>query len=495
MSVFSDKEIWFITGSQHLYGPETLQQVEKDSKVIAAALDDSPEIPGRLIFKEVVTTPDQILAACIQASATEACIGVITWMHTFSPAKMWIKGLLQLTKPILHLHTQMGRDIPWGQIDMDFMNLHQSAHGGREYGHIMSRLGKHREVVVGHWKDPEVVRKIGHWIRAARGIAETRSLRVARFGDNMREVSVTEGDKVGTQIDLGIEVSGYGVGDLVERVTAVTDAEVNRVVEKYRARYEDKSGHRVTQLRTAARIEAGLRAFLEEGRFGAFTTTFEDLHGLDQLPGMAVQQLMADGYGFGAEGDWKTAAMLRTVKRMGEGLAGGTSFMEDYTYHLDPAEPMVLGAHMLEVCPSIAAPGKKPSLEVHPLGIGGKDDPVRLVFDGAPGPAVNASLITLGGRLRLILNAVEAVNLPEAMPKLPVARVLWKPLPDLKTAAAAWILAGGAHHTVYTQAVPQSVLEMYGAMAGIETLVIDGETRLRDFKNELRWNDAAYARN
>ncbi len=495
MKPFAPLEIWFVTGSQHLYGRETLRQVEHDSREIASSLDRNSSLPAPVVFKALVTTPDEVLKLCVEASASDTCMGVITWMHTFSPAKMWIKGLMGLTKPLLHLHTQMSRDIPWGEIDMDYMNLHQSAHGGREYGHLLSRLRKNREVVVGHWKDPEVIGEVADWIRAAAGWQRTRTMKVARFGDNMREVAVTEGDKVGAQIQFGYEVSGYGIGDLAARIDAVPPGDVKDLVDEYRSTYQDKSGHNLERLASAAKIELGLKAFLEEGGFSAFTTTFEDLHGLDQLPGIAVQRLMAAGYGFGAEGDWKTSALTHVVKYMSRGLKGGTSFMEDYTYHLDPANPLVLGAHMLEVCPSIAEEGSIPRLEVHPLGIGGKDDPARLVFNSQPGPAVNASLVTLGNRFRLILNAVETVPLPHPMPRLPVAQVMWRPQPSLKVGAAAWILAGGAHHTVYTQAVSLRALEMYGAMAEVETLIIDHDTRLRDFKKEILWNDAAYTVN
>ena len=492
MKTYNDAEIWFITGSQHLYGEETLRQVERDSREIVRALDSSDIIPAQIKFKALVTTPDEVLGACVEASSNSNCMGVITWMHTFSPAKMWIKGLLQLTKPVLHLHTQFNRDIPWDSIDMDFMNLNQSAHGGREYGFILSRIRKERTVVVGHWKDPEVQEEISEWIRAAAGWKETRTLKVARFGDNMREVAVTEGDKVEAQIRLGFEVSGFGVGDLAERIKAVSHADAAALAARYGEEYQVVSPAHEESLKTAAAIELGMRSFLDDGGFKAFTTNFEDLHGIDQLPGIAVQRLMADGYGFGGEGDWKTAAFLRIAKVMGQGLPGGTSFMEDYTYHFDPSNPMVLGAHMLEVCPSIAVKDIKPRLEVHPLGIGGKKDPVRLVFDSNPGEALNASLIDMGNRFRLIINQVEAVPVPKPMPKLPVAQVMWKPKPSLKIGAAAWIYAGGAHHTVYSQGVTVRMLEHYASMAGMEAVIIDDSTRLRDFKNELRWNEAAY---
>jgi L-arabinose isomerase len=411
-------------------------------------------------------------------------------MHTFSPAKMWIAGLTVLKKPFVHLHTQFGRDIPWSEIDMDFMNLNQSAHGGREFGFICSRLRKSRTVVVGHWQDPEVREELGAWARVAKGWNESQNLKVARFGDNMREVAVTEGDKVEAQIKFGYAVNGFGMGDLKVYVDKVTDAQIDALVNEYNKLYTLAGDAAEENVREQARLEAGMRAFLEEGGFGAFTTTFENLHGFKQLPGLAVQRLMADGYGFGAEGDWKTAAMTRIMKVMGEGIEGGTTFMEDYTYHLDPAGTKVLGAHMLEICPSIAA--GQPTLEVHPLGIGGKDDPARLVFNGVAGPAINVSPIDLGNRFRMIVNEVEAVVPEHDLPKLPVARVLWVPQPNLKIGAAAWILAGGAHHTVYSQQLDTRHIEIFCEMADVELVVIDADTRLRSFKNELRQNEAAY---
>jgi L-arabinose isomerase len=428
---------------------------------------------------------------CRDANADENCIGLITWMHTFSPAKMWIKGLTSLKKPFVHLHTQFGRDIPWSEIDMDFMNLNQSAHGGREFGFICSRLRKKRTVVVGHWEDPVVRDELAVWTRAALGWHESQNLKIARFGDNMRQVAVTEGDKVEAQIKFGYQVNGYGMGDLKACVDKVTEKQINALVKVYKKEYTIAKGAKEDNIREQARIEIGMRAFLEAGGFKAFTTTFEDLHGFKQLPGLAVQRLMADGYGFGAEGDWKTAAMVRIMKVMGEGLEGGTSFMEDYTYHLDHnGGQKVLGAHMLEVCPSIAA--GKPSLETHKLGIGGKDDPARLVFCAPAGPAINVSPIDMGNRFRMIVNEVEAVVPEHDLPKLPVARVLWKPQPSLKVGAAAWILAGGAHHTVYSQQVDTRHIEIFCEMADIELVVIDADTKLRSFKNELRLGEAAY---
>ena len=422
MPELEDYAVWFVTGSQHLYGPETLEQVAAHSQAIAAGLDADPSVPCRIVFKPVLTTPDAIQKLCREASADDTCAGIITWMHTFSPAKMWIAGLSELRKPLLHLHTQFNRDIPWASIDMDFMNLNQAAHGDREYGFIGTRMGVARKVIVGYWEDPQVRQDIGNWSRVAAAFTAGRNLKVARFGDNMRQVAVTEGDKVEAQIQFGWSINGYGVGDLVERVNGFSDAEANALLEEYASVYDlapevQSEGLARAAVREQARIELGLKAFLEEGGFGAFTTTFEDLHGLKQLPGLAVQRLMGQGYGFGGEGDWKTAALVRTMKTMASGLPQGTSFMEDYTYHLEPGNELVLGAHMLEICPSIAA--TRPRVEVHPLGIGGKADPARLVFDGATGPAINASLIDLGSRFRLIINAVDAVKAAHTMPKLP----------------------------------------------------------------------------
>ncbi|MFP4115334.1 MAG: L-arabinose isomerase [Spirochaetota bacterium] len=489
-----DGKLWFVTGSQHLYGEETLRSVAEDARRIAQELDAASEIPLEVVSGPVVTTPDAIRTVCRRANDDESCLGLILWMHTFSPAKMWIGGLLTLEKPFVHFHTQHNRDIPWDTIDMDFMNLNQSAHGGREFGFIASRLNTPREVVVGHWSDPQVVAQLGTWARAAIGLHETRSLRVARFGDNMRQVAVTEGDKVAAQARFGYEVNGYGVGDLAARVSAVRDSDVARLADEYEAEYElvpelRKDGEMRDSLLAQARIELGMRDFLDDGGYKAFTTTFEDLHGLPQLPGLAVQRLMAAGYGFGAEGDWKTAALTRVMKTMGEGLPGGTSFMEDYTYHMDPSGMFVLGAHMLEVCPSIA--GGKPRLEIHPLSIGGKADPVRLVFNVSPAPALNATIVDLGYRFRMIVNEVDVVTPPQDLPNLPVARVLWQARPDLKRAAACWILAGGAHHTGFSTNVTTEMLEAYAEMLGIEFLLIDNATTMRGFKKELRWNEAA----
>jgi L-arabinose isomerase len=496
MKEFKTQEIWFLTGSQKLYGEQTLMQVEKDSKAIARGLSDSSSIPVPVVFKPVLTDPEGIFDICLEANRAKNCAGLITWMHTFSPAKMWIAGLKALQKPLLHLHTQFNRDIPWESIDMDFMNLNQSAHGGREYGFMVSRLRLNRKVVVGYWKDPEVQERVAVWARAACAWHDGQGARIARFGDNMREVAVTEGDKVEAQIRFGYAVHGYALGDLAAAVERVPEEEVDKLLAEYDESYRvadelAPKGRNRPHLRESARIELGLRSFLEEGGFKAFTTCFENLYGLTQLPGLAVQRLMADGYGFGAEGDWKTAALVRAMKIMGRGLGGGTSFMEDYTYHLREGAMKVLGAHMLEVCASLAG-GGRPSLEMHPLSIGNKEDPARLVFDVPAGRALNATIVDMGNRFRMLVNEVQVVPPEAPLPKLPVARALWAPHPDLKTAAAAWILGGGAHHAAFSQAVNTEHLEDFAEMAGIEFLLIDGSTTIRELKKELRWNELYY---
>ncbi len=488
-------EVWFVTGSQHLYGEETLRQVAEHSQTIARALSDSATIPVQVIFKPVVKTPDEIYRLCQAANTAENCIGIVAWMHTFSPAKMWIRGLQSLQKPMCHLHTQFNRNIPWAKIDMDFMNLNQSAHGDREFGFMVSRLRMNRKVVVGHWQDPQVQERLSIWTRAAAARFDWQGAKFARFGDNMRQVAVTEGDKVEAEMAFGYSVNGYGIGDLAKMVQEVSDVDTDALVAEYADTYElastlHKGGSAHSSLQEAARIEIGMRHFLENGNFKGFTDTFEDLHGLLQLPGIASQRLMADGYGFGGEGDWKTAALVRAAKVMAAGLPGGNSFMEDYTYHFDPDNRLVLGAHMLEICPSIAS--GKPTCEIHPLGIGGKADPVRLVFDVAGGPALNASLIDMGNRFRLLVNEVEAVSPLEKLPNLPVARVLWKPLPDMNTGCAAWIYAGGAHHTVFSQNLTTEYFEDFAEMFNLELTVIDAKTDLRQFKNELRWSEVYY---
>jgi L-arabinose isomerase len=489
-------DVWFVTGSQHLYGPEVLRRVGEHSEEMAAGLSRAADMPVNVVFKPVLTGPDEIRRLCLEANSDPRCVGLITWMHTFSPAKMWIGGLKALQRPFAHLHTQYNRNLPWSEIDMNFMNLNQSAHGDREFGFIASRMRLERKVVAGHWQDIDVQTELGTWARAACAWHDAQGARFARFGDNMREVAVTEGDKVEAQIRLGYAVNGYGVGDLAEYVRTVQDAEIATLLEEYNERYEVavSSESDIHSLREAARLEVAIRRFLEEGNFKGFTTTFEDLHGLHQLPGLAAQRIMSGGYGYGAEGDWKTAALVRAMKVMAAGREGGTSFMEDYTYHLDPAGRKVLGSHMLEVCESIAAPGARPRLEVHPLSIGGKADPARLVFDARTGPAVAASIVDMGNRFRMIVNEVDAVASDEPLPRLPVARALWLPRPDFRTATSAWILAGGAHHTGFSFALSSQHLEDFAEMAGIEFLLIDGDTRLTSFKKELHWNEMYYAR-
>jgi len=486
-------EAWLLTGSQDLYGDDVLAEVEGHAERIAATLDGADAIPIRIVCKPILTTAAAIRDVCLAANAAPACVGVIAWMHTFSPGKMWIAGLDALRKPLAHLHTQFNRDLPWASIDMDFMNRNQSAHGDREFGYIATRMRIRRTVVVGHWQDPTVADRLGIWARAACGLREARDLRIARFGDNMRDVAVTEGDKVEAELRLGVSVNTYGVAELSAAVDRTPAGDVDEIVAAYAGAYRlapelAKGGQRHDALRNAARIEAGLRSMLDAGGFRAFTDTFEDLGGLVQLPGIGVQRLMADGYGFGAEGDWKTAALVRVMKVMADGMPGGTSFMEDYTYHLAPGDEQVLGAHMLEVCPSIAA--DQPSAEIHPLAIGGRSDPVRLVFTAAPGPAVVAGLIDLGDRFRIVANEIELVDPPEAMPRLPVARAVWRPKPDLRTSAEAWILAGGPHHTALSQGLTMEHLAELAEMAGIELVRIDDRTDARDLKRELAWNDA-----
>lgn len=488
-------EVWFITGSQNLYGEETLQKVAENSQTIVSYLNEVDEIPVSIIYKPTVKSSEEIFDTLQEANKTENCIGIITWMHTFSPAKMWINGLKILQKPLLHFHTQFNRDIPWSTIDMDFMNLNQSAHGDREFGFMMTRMRMNRKVVVGHWQDSESLSKINSWMRAAAGWHDWQGAKFVRFGDNMRYVAVTEGDKVEAELKFGYSVNTYGVGDLVEVMNQVTEKEIDALVAVYEEEYTlvdslQKAGAQHQSLREAARIEIAIETFLVRGNFKGFTTTFEDLHGLAQLPGIAAQRLMAKGYGFAGEGDWKTAALVRAMKVMGSGLKGGTSFMEDYTYHFNPDNRMVLGAHMLEICESIA--DAKPSCEIHALGIGGKADPVRLVFNSGPGPAINASIVDMGNRFRLLVNDVMAVSSFNPLPKLTVARVLWKPYPNMHTGCAAWILAGGAHHTCYSQSISSEQMEDFAEIAGIEYLLIGKETKIYQFKNELRWNEIAY---
>ncbi|MCH5186573.1 MAG: L-arabinose isomerase [Oscillospiraceae bacterium] len=484
-----DYEFWFITGSQHLYGPETLAQVEKDSTAIVDGLNKSGNLPCRLVFKPVVKTPSEITKIFKEAQFDDKCAGVITWMHTFSPSKMWINGLKDFTKPYLHFHTQFNRTIPWNEIDMDFMNLNQSAHGDREHGFIVSRLRKNRKVVVGYWEDEEPQKKIAGWMRSAVGYMVSQNFKMLRLGDNMRQVAVTEGDKVEAEIKLGWDIEYRGIGDLVAVMNKVTDAEVDKKMDEYRSKY-DMDTDNIDAVRYQAKTEVALEKIFEENGYSAFTTNFEDLHGMEQLPGLAAQNLMANGYGFGGEGDWKVAAMTAVMKAMSEGLEGGTAFMEDYTYHLEKGNEHILGAHMLEVCPSISS--TKPKIQVHELGIGGKSAPARLVFDSAKGDAIVASLIDMGGRLRLIVNDVKACPPLQKMPRLPVAGVMWIPLPNLAVSAEAWILSGGAHHSVLSYSLTAENMRDWAAMMDIEFIHIGSDTKIEELEKELLWNDLAY---
>ena len=487
------RECWFLTGSQHLYGEETLREVASQSAEVVAALDAAPEIGVKIVAKPVLTGSDQIRDVCLQANGSDSCVGVIAWMHTFSPAKAWIAGLEALQKPLLHLHTQANLSLPWDSIDMDFMNLNQSAHGDREFGYIATRLGLRRKVIAGHVSDPVTRGRIESWLRAATGWQTSQSLRIARFGDNMRDVAVTDGDRIEAQRTFGWSTQTYGVGDLVGDVGGATDEAIDSLVDEYGRAYDvvaelGTGGARHASLRDAAQIEVGLRSFLEQGSFSAFTTNFQDLRGLKQLPGIAPQRLMADGYGFGAEGDWKTAALLRVLKVMGAERPGGTSFMEDYTYHFGPGEPKILGAHMLEICPSITSETAR--CEIHPLSIGDRDDPVRLVFDADPGPAFVVGILDLGDRFRLVANDIQIVPPDAPLPKLPVARATWRPAPSLTTSTECWITAGGPHHTVLTTQVDRESLEDFATIAGVELAWIDDATSTAQFTRELQWNAA-----
>ncbi|MDO8146920.1 L-arabinose isomerase [Isoptericola sp. b515] len=493
---YGDREVWFLTGSQDLYGPETLEQVARQSQEVAAALDASGDVPAKVVWKPVLKDSASIRRAMLEANSDDSVLGVVTWMHTFSPAKMWIAGLDALRKPLLHLHTQANVELPWSEIDMDFMNLNQAAHGDREYGYMLTRLGVARTTVVGHVSDPAVQRRVGTWVRAAAGRLATQELRLVRFGDNMRNVGVTEGDKTEAELQFGVSVSTWGVNDLVAAVEAVAATEVDTLVAEYEERYDvapelRAGGERHESLRYAARQELAMEAFLVERGAKAFTTNFEDLGALRQLPGLAVQRLMSKGYGFGAEGDWKTAVLVRAAKVMGEGLPGGASLMEDYTYDLTPGSELILGAHMLEICPSLTT--SRPRVEIHPLGIGGKEDPVRMVFDtDATEGAVVVSLADMRDRFRLTANVVDVVPPAQELPNLPVARAVWRPRPDFPTSAEAWLTAGGAHHTVMSTAVGIEAFEMFAQISGTELLVIDEDTTRRGFADQVRWNQVYY---
>ena len=494
--IFEHYEVWFVIGSQHLYGDDTLKQVVAQGEQVVHALNQSGALPCRLVLKPLVTTPQAVSALVREANYHTQCAGLVVWLHTFSPAKMWINGLADLHKPLLQLHTQFNAALPWGEIDMDFMNLNQTAHGGREFGFIGARMQLEHQVITGHWQQGVTQQRLAQWMRTAIVKQDTQSLKVVRFGDNMREVAVTEGDKVAAQIRFGYSVNTWAVGDLVAVVNQVSQGAINALIDEYEQCYQlttaaQVGGDKRQNVIDAARIELGIKQFLEEREAWAFTTTFEDLHGLAQLPGLAVQRLMQQGYGFAGEGDWKTAALVRMQKLLASGLPGGTSFMEDYTYHFEEGNDLVLGSHMLEVCPSIAT-AQKPILDVQPLGIGGKADPARLIFSTASGPAVNSSLIDLGDRFRLVVNQVDTIAAPHALPKLPVANALWRAQPDLATASEAWMIAGGAHHTVFSQALSVDDLRRLADLYGIEFALIDAQTTLASFRDQLRWNDIYY---
>lgn len=491
----NELEVWFVTGSQGLYGPETLDQVAEQSRKVAERIADDAQVPVRVVWKPVLTSSDAIKRLFLEANSTDECVGIIAWMHTFSPAKMWISGLDALQKPLLHLHTQDNVELPWSTIDMDFMNLNQAAHGDREFGYIQSRLSVPRKTVVGHTAHAHTNGRIGTWTRAAAGWHAAQNLKLARFGDNMRNVAVTEGDKTEAELRFGVSVNTWGVNDLVERVEAAPKADIDALVAEYEELYDvapelRAGGERHESLRYGAKQEWGMRSFLEEGGFGAFTNTFEDLGGLRQLPGLAVQRLMADGYGFGAEGDWKTAILVRVAKVMGQGLPGGASLMEDYTYDMTPGSEKILGAHMLEICPSLTT--DKPSLEIHPLGIGDREDPVRLVFNTDPGPGIVVAMSDMRDRFRLTANVVNVVEPDQDLPKLPVARAVWQPEPDFATSAESWLIAGAAHHTVMSTAVGLEAFADFSEIAQTELLVIDNNTTSRDFAQQVRWNQAYY---
>ena len=496
MEQHNAQHVWFVIGTQHLYGAETLRQVEEHARQVMEGLNQAGTLPVPLVLQPLVKSPDEALALCRAANHDNQCVGIITWLHTFSPAKMWIGGLSVLNKPLLQFHTQFNAEIPWDSMDMDFMNLNQTAHGGREFGFIGARMGLQHSVITGHWQDRTSQQRISRWINAVLAKQASQQLKVARFGDNMREVAVTEGDKVAAQIQFGYAVNGWGVGDLVEVINGVSDGDVSALIDEYESQYlfseaAAVNGDKRQNVLDAARIELGLKRFLEDEGCKAFTTNFQTLHGMTQLPGLAVQRLMGQGYGFAGEGDWKTAALLHILKVQAGTRAGGTSFMEDYTYHFSPGNDLVLGSHMLEVCPSIAKE-EKPLIDVQFLGIGGKADPVRLIFSTPAGRAINASVIDLGDRFRLLVNVVDAIEQPKPLPKLPVARALWRAQPSLATASEAWILGGGAHHTVFSQALDLEDMYLYGELNGIEVMVIDEETRLPAFKDALRWNEVYY---
>ncbi len=481
------KEFWFVVGSQFLYGPEVLDTVAARAKEMADEL--SKALPFPLIYKVTAKTNKEIADVVKEANYDDSCMGIVTWCHTFSPSKMWINGLAALQKPWLHFATQYNRDIPNEEIDMDFMNLNQAAHGDREHGFIGARLRAPRKIVAGYWKDGKVQKRIGDWMKAAIGVAVSKSMKVMRFGDNMREVAVTEGDKVEVQTKLGWQVNTWAVGDLVAEMDAVTDAEIDALMEEYKKAY-DFATDDIETVRYQAREEIGMKKMLDREGCKAFSNTFQDLYGMKQLPGLASQHLMSQGYGYGGEGDWKVAAMTSIIKAMGENGNGASAFMEDYTYNLSEGAEYSLGAHMLEVCPSVAA--DRPRVEIHPLGIGDREPPARLVFEGKPGDAIVVSLIDMGGRLRLIVQDIECVKPILPMPNLPVARVMWKAMPSLTTGLECWITAGGAHHTVLSYDVTAEQMRDWARMMDIEFVHINKDTTPESLERELFLNDLAW---
>ncbi|SBV96568.1 L-arabinose isomerase [uncultured Dysgonomonas sp.] len=494
---FKDLEVWFVTGAQLLYGGDAVVAVDSHSTQMVKALNDSGKLPVKIVYKGTANSSPEVEKVFKDANNDSKCVGVITWMHTFSPAKMWIKGLQNLRKPLMHLHTQFNKEIPWNEIDMDFMNLNQSAHGDREFGHMVSRMRKNRKVVVGHWSEEGVQAKIANWMRVCAGWADSQDMLIIRFGDNMNNVAVTDGDKVEAEMRLGYHVDNAPIATLVPYVEAVTDAEIDALVAEYEKVYDfaadcKKGAEKHQFVRDAAAQEIGLRRFLQDKGAKGFTTSFNELAGMKQLMGFASQRLMAEGYGFGAEGDWKSAALVRTMWVMGQGLPGGQSFLEDYTLNFDGENSTILQSHMLEINPDIT--GTKPRIEVHFLGIGDARTCARLVFQAHKGEGVAATIVDMGNRFRMIVNEVKVVE-PKPLPKLPVACALWKPMPNLEVGAGAWILAGGTHHSSFSFSVTTEMLEDYADIAGIELVTIDENTTINNFKFELKVNEVYYLLN
>ena len=498
MTNFKDLEVWFVTGAQLLYGGDAVIQVDAHSNEMVKGLNESGNLPVKVVYKGTVNSAKEVTAAFKAANNDDKCIGVITWMHTFSPAKMWIHGLQELKKPLLHFHTQFNKEIPWETMDMDFMNLNQSAHGDREFGHMVSRMRKNRKVVVGHWQDPKAQEKIAVWMRVAAAWSDAQDMLIIRFGDQMNNVAVTDGDKVEAELKLGYHVDYCPVNDLMEYYNTVEDKDVQELVGRYFAEYdhapelEDKNTEAYEKVWNSAKAEIAIRRILKDKGAKAFTTNFDDLGNFDQIPGLASQRLMAEGYGFGAEGDWKTAALYRTMWYMSQGMPKGCSFLEDYTLNFDGEKSAILQAHMLEVCPLIAE--HKPKLEVHRLSIGIDSETARLVFTSKPGEGVAATIVDMGNRFRLIVNKVDCIK-SKPLPNLPVASALWIPQPNLEIGAAAWILAGGTHHTSFSYDLTVEYMEDYADIAGIELVVIDKDTTISSFKKELQYNDLYYMLN